>query len=46
MIANCFAGPSDEIIYSQHGFLVYPIATKAAGANPIVASEKNYKADV
>ena len=46
MIANCFAGPGDEIIYSQHGFLVYPIATKAAGANPIVAAEKNYRADV
>ena len=46
MIANCFAGPGDEIIYTQHGFLVYPIATKAAGANPIVAAEKNYRADV
>jgi len=46
MIANCFAGPGDEILYSKHGFLVYPIATKAAGANPIVASEINYQADV
>ena len=46
MFANCFAGPGDEIIYSQHGFLVYPIAAKAAGASPIVATEKNYKADV
>ena len=46
MFANCFAGPGDEIIYSQHGFLVYPIAAKAAGASPIVATEKDYKADV
>ena len=46
MFANCFAGPGDEIIYSQHGFLVYPIAAKAAGASPIVAIEKDYKADV
>ncbi len=46
MFANCFAGPGDEIIYSQHGFLVYPIAAKAAGATPIVAAEKDYKADV
>ena len=46
MFANCFAGPGDEIIYSQHGFLVYPIAAKAAGASPIVAAEKDYKADV
>ncbi|HIK87000.1 MAG TPA: aminotransferase class I/II-fold pyridoxal phosphate-dependent enzyme, partial [Alphaproteobacteria bacterium] len=46
MFANCFAGPGDEIIYSQHGFLIYPIAAKAAGASPIVATEKDYKADV
>ena len=46
MFANCFAGAGDEIIYSEHGFLVYPIATKAAGANPIVAKEINYKANV
>ncbi len=46
MIANCFAGQEDEIVYSEHGFLVYPIATKAAGAIPIKAKEKNYKANV
>ena len=46
IFANCFAGPGDEIVYSQHGFLVYPIAAKAAGATPIVAAEKDYKADV
>jgi len=46
MFANCFAGQNDEIIYSEHGFLVYPIATKAAGAIPIIAKEKNYKANV
>ena len=43
MFANCFAGAGDEIIYSEHGFLVYPIATKAAGATPIVAKEINYE---
>lgn len=46
MIANCFAGQEDEIVYSEHGFLVYPIAAKAAGAIPIKAKEKNYKANV
>ena len=46
MFANCFAGEGDEIVYSEHGFLVYPIATKAAGATPVVAKEKKYKADV
>ena len=46
LFANCFAGEGDEIVYSEHGFLVYPIATKAAGATPVVAKEKKYKADV
>jgi histidinol-phosphate aminotransferase len=46
MFANCFASAGDEIVYTEHGFLVYPIATKAAGAIPIVASEKKYKASV
>ncbi len=46
MFANCFAGEGDEIVYSEHGFLVYPIATKAAGATPVVAKEIKYKANV
>ena len=46
MFANCFAGDGDEIVYSEHGFLVYPIAAKAAGATPIIAKEKEYKANV
>jgi histidinol-phosphate aminotransferase len=46
MFANCFVGPGDEVIYSEHGFLVYPIAIKAAGAKPITSKEINYKADV
>ena len=46
LYARCFSGPGDEVIYSKHGFLVYPIAIKAAGSTPISVAEKNYKADV
>ncbi len=46
LFAHCFSGPGDEVIYSKHGFLVYPIAIKAAGSTPISVAEKNYKADV
>ena len=46
LFAHCFSGPGDEVIYSEHGFLVYPIAIKAAGSTPISVAEKNYKADV
>lgn len=46
LLAHCFAGPEDEVIYSEHGFLVYPIAVRAAGAIPVPAPEKNLRADV
>ena len=45
LFAHCFSGPGDEVLYSKHGFLVYPIAIKAVGSN-LYCSEKNYKADV
>jgi histidinol-phosphate aminotransferase len=31
---------------TEHGFLVYPIVTKAAGATPVAVKEKNLRADV
>jgi histidinol-phosphate aminotransferase len=46
LIAHAYIGHGDEAVYSQHGFLVYPIATKAAGGTPVVAPEKNLTADV
>ena len=36
----------DEAISTTHGFLVYPIATKANGAVNVVAPETNFTADV
>ena len=32
LIAHAFLSPGDEAIYSQHGFLVYPIVIMANGA--------------
>ena len=46
LIAEAYIGPGDEAIYSQYGFLVYPIAVKAAGGTSRVAPEKNLTADV
>ena len=45
-IAAAYLGPGDEAIYTQHGFLVYPIAIKANGATPVVADEVNLTANV
>jgi histidinol-phosphate aminotransferase len=46
LITNAYIGPGDEGIYSEHGFLVYPIAIKAAGGTAIAVKEKNLTADV
>jgi len=46
LLARGYAGPGDEVIFTTHGFLVYPIATRAVGATPVVAPEKNLTADI
>ncbi|MDR3494476.1 MAG: histidinol-phosphate transaminase [Ancalomicrobiaceae bacterium] len=46
LIAQAYLGPGDEGLYSQYGFLVYPIAIRAVGATPVVAPEKDFRTDV
>lgn len=46
LLTKAYAGPGDEVLFSRHGFAMYPIATLAAGAAPVMAPEKNYRADV
>lgn len=46
LLAHAYLGPGDEAIYSQYGFLVYPIAIQSNGATPVVAPETDYLADV
>lgn len=46
LLARAYVETGDEVIYSQHGFLVYRIATLAAGGVPVVAPEKDLVADV
>ena len=41
-----FCSPGDEIIHAQHGFEMYPIITKYAGAESILASEIDYKINI
>lgn len=35
LLAQCFADPSHSIVFSQYGFAVFPIATAAAGSQPV-----------
>jgi histidinol-phosphate aminotransferase len=46
LMIRCYAGPDDEVLYSRHGFLMYPIGAMAVGATPVPAPEKNLTADV
>ncbi len=46
LLANAYLSQGDEAISTTHGFLVYPIATKANGAVSVVAPETNFTADV
>jgi histidinol-phosphate aminotransferase len=46
LIAQAYLGPGDEAIFTEHGFLVYKIVILAAGATPVVARERDFRADV
>jgi histidinol-phosphate aminotransferase len=46
LLAKSYAGPDEEVISSQHGFLIYPIAAKSAGATPVEVPAKGLGADL
>lgn len=46
ILARTFAGPGDEVIFSQYAFAVYPIATQAAGAVAVVTPAVNWGHDL
>ena len=46
LLAHVYLSPGDEGLYTQYGFLEYPIVTRAAGAVPVVAPEDRFTASV
>ncbi len=46
LLVRGYAGPGDEVLMSEHGFLMYKISALAAGANVVMAPEKDLRADV
>jgi histidinol-phosphate aminotransferase len=46
LLVRAYAGPGDEVLHSAHGFLMYAIAAKTAGATPVAAPETDLTADV
>ncbi len=46
LLVRAYAGPGDEVLYSEHGFLMYPISAKTVGATPVASPEHNLTTDV
>src|ERR1700731_4621260 len=46
LLLRAYAGVDTEVLYSRHGFLMYPIGAQAVGATPIAVPEKALTADV
>ena len=45
-IVHAYAGPGDEVLYTEHGFSMYPILARMAGATPVVVAEAARRVDV
>ncbi|WP_120631990.1 histidinol-phosphate transaminase [Ruegeria sp. EL01] len=45
-VAQAYAGPGDEVIYTEHGFSMYPIIARMASATPVMVAERDRKVDV
>lgn len=46
LLGRAYLAPGDEILQSQHGFLVYRLVAQQSGADTISAPEKNLTTDV
>jgi histidinol-phosphate aminotransferase len=45
LLARAYAGPGDEVVHSRHGFVMYPIAARSAGAVPVAVPERGLRTD-
>jgi len=45
-LCQAYAGPGEEVLYTEHGFLMYRISALGAGATPVVAPERERTVDV
>jgi len=45
-LCQAYSGQGDEVLYTEHGFSLYPILIKATGATPVVVPERDRRVDV
>jgi histidinol-phosphate aminotransferase len=46
LLTTAYLNDGDEVIHTEHGFLMYPIYALSHGAKPIAVRETDYTADV
>ena len=46
LLCQAYAGPKDEVVFTEHGFLMYKISAMAAGATPVEVAERERTTDV
>ena len=46
LLARAFVNPGDEVVFSEHAFAVYPIATRAVSGKPVVVPAKEWGYDL
>lgn len=46
LLVHAYAGAGDEVLYPEHGFLMYKIYALGCGATPVEAKESNLTTDV
>jgi len=45
-LCQAYAGPGDEVLFTEHGFSIYRISAHAVGATPVEVPEENRVTDV
>ncbi|MEM9791917.1 MAG: histidinol-phosphate transaminase [Pseudomonadota bacterium] len=46
LLCQAYCGPGMQVVHNEHGFAMYPISARAAGAEPVAAPEQDRTADV
>jgi histidinol-phosphate aminotransferase len=46
LLSEAYAGKGDEVVFTEHGFSMYPIYAHSVGATPVVVPEKERVVDV
>lgn len=46
LLTQAYVGPGDEVLFTEHGFLMYRISTMAAGGTPVAVPEADRITDV